>query len=174
MCASRSRYFIAVVLGSFGFGDGGVGRSRTWSVGAFLFQVILSLLAFVVMPRFVHDCFHSLLFCAKRTSSSKDVACGASASIFDVSPLRYCIFTACLTRRSSSIRSMCPSHSCLRFLIASKMLNVLVRGLASSCADLPVMRDMHRALAPLIAALAVGVSLHASQPYVIKEAIAAL
>lgn len=54
------------------------------------------------------------------------------------------------------------------------MSKVRLRGLASECASLPVMRDISLALAPLIAAFASLVRRQASLPYVRTDVIAAL
>lgn len=84
-----------------------------------------------------------------------------------------CIFAACFTRRVfvsplserlPSIRRMCPNHEYLHLRIARTRSYDLVRGLASSCADLCVMCDRHVALVPLSFARVSVVRFHASEP----------
>ena len=124
----------------------------------------------LVVGAIVVQCFRQALrSCAIFCSSSNVFVAGASAHMLPGRFIWYCARTASFTRRSScfgvsSIRSICPSHWCLRFRTAVTMSYVRVALLASSWDDFLVSSPRQREFAPFSCALVRSSMFHASQP----------
>ena len=162
-CASRASFLSASVI-LFGAGDFGAGRNLSLVVSAASLHCTLTVVVFFVPCLLSQSCFQRVRLLAISASCSKDSVGGASARRLAVSPFSYWTLTACFTSLSSPMRRMWPSHTNFLLRIASKTLKVLLRGLASVCADLPVILEIKRAFAPFIAADASRVRRQASLP----------
>ena len=125
--------FLRALFVGFGSGVLGAGRISMHAGGAAAsFHCTVTFRALSCSTLLVQVNFQRVLFSAILINCSKELVGGASASMLVKSLLSYCTLTACLTRRSSPILRMWPSHSCFLFLMAWITSKVRLRGLASA------------------------------------------